>query len=224
MSDICDLFTIESLSKDFPHEGELLCSTLRRIGKRPIYMEVRNKEELKNALVVFKMSNYRYIHFSCHGTETSVTLSDCELLYSDFASLSTGCFNNKRLFFSACLLGNDIFSEEIINYNPGLQSIVAPINKIFEGYSFAMWVTFYLALFLPKRKTQKTETETSNISFQELMRLLGKTIAIIGEPIHCSYHETAKNVLYHKKLIPKARIKNASFFSSVKPYKTTPLN
>ena len=64
---------------------------------------------------------------------------------------------------------------------------------------------------LPKRKTQKTETETSNISFQELMRLLGKTIAIIGEPIHCSYHETAKNVLYHKKLIPKARIKNLRF-------------
>lgn len=224
MQDVCDLFVIESLRDDFPHEGELLCNILRRIGKNPIYMVVKNKDELINALEIFKLSNYKYIHFSCHGTETSITLSESgDLSYKDFALLSLGCFNSKRVFFSACLLGNDRFSNEIAFNNTGIQSIIAPINEIHEGYAFAMWTSFYTALFMPKKASPSTVTETVNISFHDLIRLLGKILAIFGEPIHCSYHETVKNILYHKKLIPSIGIKNLSPFSSIKAYSQTHL-
>ena len=78
-ADVCDLFIIESCNRsanDFLPEGTQLVESLLRIGKQPIFVSVKNEDELARALEMFKASNYRYLHLSCHGSDSSLTLSE----------------------------------------------------------------------------------------------------------------------------------------------------
>lgn len=235
MADICDLFIIESCSggsDDFLPEGQYLVRTLLKMGKKPIFVGVKNKDELKRALEMFKVSNYRYLHISCHGSDHTLSLSESgELSYTEFAQMSNGCFNDKRLFLSACELGNPSFSNEVAMNNTAIQSIVAPIKKLSSFISESIWCAFYTSIFKPEisivevgEVSKEQFKETRNLSFSKIKRALGFVIALYNEGLHISYHETSKHILYHKKLIPGASISKHSFFSKTEPYQNLPLN
>ena len=227
-ADICDLFIVESCtggSDDFLPEGQHLVRTLIKMGKRPIFISVKNKKELKQALEIFKLSNYRYLHLSCHGSDHSLALADEVLSYKEFAQMSAGCFNDKRLFLSVCELGNEVFSNEVAMHNTAIQSIVAPMKKLSSFISESLWCAFYTSIFKPEISiTEDSEIarehfkEIKNISFTTIKRALGFVIVLYNEGLHISYHETSKHVLYHKKLIPGINVSRYSFFSKVGPY------
>lgn len=221
MSDVCDLFIIESFSRsdNVDHEGWDIANCLRKIGKHPIFVDVETTKDLKNALDMFKTSHYRFIHFSCHGTPHSLSLSKSgELSYESFAKISKGYFNLKRVFFSSCCLGNKQFSEEIAMSNPGIQSIIAPIGEISSIVSIHLWCAFYSSILLPRIQSGCTVSERKSLTFLSMLHNFGYVAALYEQSFHVSYHETSKHVLCHKKLIPGDGTKRYSFFSSIKPY------
>lgn len=221
MSDICDLFIVESFSSsdNVNHEGGDIANSLRKIGKHPIFISVGTQEELKQALNMFKDSHYRFIHFSCHGSPHSLTLAKSgDLSYSDFAQLSRNCFNAKRVFFSSCCLGNKDFSEEVATHNLGIQSVIAPINEISSILSVPLWCSFYSSILLPKIQSDSNISEKNKLTLSDVMHNFGHVVALYGTPFHISYHETSKHILYHKKMIPGKGSEHYSFFSSIKPY------
>lgn len=237
MANICDLFIIESCSNcsdDFIPEGEDIVHALHRIGKKPILISVENKDDLKRALKIFKASKYRYLHFSCHGTDSDIALANGDnLSYQEFAQISHNCFNIKRIFFSACELGNCNFSNEIAMQNVGIQSIVAPIEKESSITLASFWCAFYTSILLPElsidinsKLEYKTVTPKSHMKLVELKRKLCLAINLYGRPFHISYHETSKDVLYHEKLKPlgKTKLKALSPNSLVSIETDTPLN
>lgn len=231
--DVCDLFIVESCtggSDDFLPEGQHLVRTLIKMGKRPIFISVKNKNELKQALEIFKLSNYRYFHLSCHGSDHSLELADEVLSYEEFAQMSAGCFNYKRLFLSVCELGNENFSNEVAMHNTAIQSIVAPIKELSSFISESLWCAFYTSIFKPKISitedngiSKEQLKEIKNISFATIKRALGFVIVLYNEGVHISYHETSKHILYHKKLIPGKNVSRFSFFSKVETYNNLPL-
>jgi len=53
----------------------------------------------------------------------------------------------RRLFFSACEIGNDQFINEVTQRNRGMHSIVGPENVVGMDHSVAMWTSLYISLF-----------------------------------------------------------------------------
>ncbi|MGX9699487.1 hypothetical protein ACWYXK_21150 [Janthinobacterium lividum] len=151
---IPDLFIIESLDEDdenhHRYEGQRLADLLRLSGKNPKYIYFQSKKELPHLLKLFELSNYRYLHISCHGSKNGFWAGEDHLNYETISVLLEGYLEKKRVFFSACLLGNEKFSTCLVARNEGLRSIVAPVEKIDFDYAAAMWSAFYVSVFARK--------------------------------------------------------------------------
>ena len=126
-----DVFIIESLPDQDPHDGKILADMLRLAGKNPIYYTCKDSDSFTAGLKIFAASQYRFLHLSCHGTADSVKFQSGEILdYMAFSSLFEGIkLNVTRLFFSACELGNQNLSLELFKKNKSLYSFVAPCRK-----------------------------------------------------------------------------------------------
>lgn len=146
-----EVFIIESLNtgdeESKIYEGQMLCEMLRLCGKTPKYIYIQSKEELRFAIGLFRQSKYRYLHFSCHANETKIGFTNDSMGYKEFANEFSGHLNLRRLFFSACKIGNDDFLNEICATNKGLHSVVAPTHAIDYDHAAAIWSTLYLSLF-----------------------------------------------------------------------------
>lgn len=186
-STISDVFIIESLRRidktSNRLEGRKIADMLLAIGKNPKYYYFNNQEELKYILKIFKLSKYRYLHVSCHATnshievENDIDLCDHgEISYANFSKLFTGCFDQHRAFFSACELGNDNFFSEIQKHT-GLHSIVAPSEKIDFNHSIALWVAFYTAIF---------SRNNSNMRSNDMLSIIHKLSEIFPVPFKTS--------------------------------------
>jgi hypothetical protein len=113
-----DVFIIESLEfddeKDERFEGKFLSQILHLGGKKPRYYYIRTKKELQKVLELFEQSAYRYLHLSCHGSETSIfTTLDC-ISFREFGQLVRPYLRKKRLFISACSAVNSQLARNII--------------------------------------------------------------------------------------------------------------
>ena len=66
------VFVIESLEfddeKENRFEGKFLSQILNMSGIESAYYYIRTRRELERILEIFEESEYRYLHFSCHGT------------------------------------------------------------------------------------------------------------------------------------------------------------
>ncbi len=77
-----NVFIMESLTlaneREELFEGKFLSQILNLAGKKPIYYYIRTCAELEEILREFDKSDYRYLHFSCHGSKSSLftTLED----------------------------------------------------------------------------------------------------------------------------------------------------
>ncbi len=144
---IPETFILESLSPenevDECYEGKILYDVLRTQGKKPKYYYFRTRRDLFGAAIAFRKSQYRYLHLSCHGTTTHVSISQQDILYSDFASCFPGYLNNRRAFISGCDLGNNSFAESLFTKNTGMYSITAPTKKVLFSSAVVFWTSFY---------------------------------------------------------------------------------
>lgn len=128
-------------------DGYILYKQLLLLGQEPRYVVVTGLNDFKAALVMFRQSNYRVLHISCHGTRDAVNLSKELIDYNTFADATRDCLKSRRIFFSACELGNIQLAELLFKVNKGMHSFVASQHPVEFKYASAFWVAFYTKYF-----------------------------------------------------------------------------
>ena len=146
---LAEVFIIESL--DFDNEesqkdGLILYQALKMYNKKPIYYYVRTRKEFEKVLEFFKTSKYRYLHLSCHGSKSQVSLTLDTLEFVDFGTLITPFLDYRRLFVSSCELVNSAFAKQIFPLCE-CHSIVGPSQKIKFTSANISWMSFYHLMF-----------------------------------------------------------------------------
>jgi hypothetical protein len=145
------VFIVESLDFDDERaarlEGKVLADILKMCGKEPIYFYFRTEAELVVLAEKFYQSGYRYLHVSCHGSDTSIEATLDSISYARFAEIFDGKLVNRRLFASACEVGNELFSQVVGGRNKGMHSIAAPADAIRFDIAVAFWSGFYVKAF-----------------------------------------------------------------------------
>lgn len=188
-----DVFIIESLSEQDPHDGKILADMLRLAGKNPIYYRCKDSDSFIAGLKIFAASKYRFLHLSCHGTSDSIKFQSGETLdYMAFSSLFEGLkLNVTRIFFSACELGNPNLSLELFKKNKSLYSFVAPCQPITFGNALAIWCSFYIAMF---------DISSSSMKETDIINKLDKIIQVFEAKFHVSRHNTQLKEMWHYNL------------------------
>jgi len=181
-----EVFIIESLElgdeRKARREGEVLASVLRMCGKRPLYYYIRTRAELELMAQLFYMSNYRYLHISCHGGKNSLATTLDVVGYDEFATIFARRLKNRRLFVSACSAGNAKFAKLVRSQNPGVISVAAPAKDIQFDHAVAFWSSFYVKTF---------STNARSMSSDRIAAVLRPLAALFGEPVHLSRKDRA---------------------------------
>lgn len=197
---IADVFIIESLTRNdedlHRQEGRKLAQLLRLSGKNPKYYYFQSKSELKHIVELFKLSQYRYLHVSCHGSDTSVETTNDTMPYAEFSQIFKGALKLRRTFFSACELGNELFTTCLAASNKGMHSVVAPAEKINFDHAAAIWAAFYVSVF-----TNNPKAMTGH-DIKKRIELLCKLFPV---DFHVSTYRPKKDDWVHSK-IEKASI------------------
>lgn len=141
MSDIYGLFIIESLEEDEYFDGKVLKEILGLSNVKVQYIRVFDKADLKKALETFSESRFRYLHISCHATNETLNLSDETIFYEELDDLIANKVTKKRIFLSACDLGNDFFASEIIKH--GAYSVVGSSIPLNFDKAVLFWASFF---------------------------------------------------------------------------------
>ena len=190
---IPDVFIIESLPEQNPHDGKILADMLRLPGKNPIYYTCKDSDSFVAGLRVFAASQYRFLHISCHGTIDSIRFQSGQMLdYMAFSSLFEGIkLNVTRLFFSACELGNQNLSLELFKKNKAVYSFIAPCQPISFSNALAIWCSFYIAMF---------DISSSKMRETVIINKLDKILQVFEAEFHVSLHKTSLKEMWHYKL------------------------
>jgi hypothetical protein len=181
-----EVFIIESLDlgdeRKARREGEVLASVLRMCGKRPLYYYIRTRAELELMAQLFYVSNYRYLHISCHGGKRSLATTLDVVSYEEFATIFAKRLRNRRLFVSACSAGNAKFAKQVRSQNQGIISVAAPAKDIQFDHAVAFWSSFYVKTF---------STNARSMSSDRIAGVLRPLAALFGEPVHLSRKDRA---------------------------------
>jgi hypothetical protein len=145
-----EVFIIESLSLNDERgqrfEGRIISQILALSGKKCEYYYIRTREELAKMLNQFSLSNYRYLHLSCHGNATSMATTFNAIPFSDLGPLIKPHLRNRRLFVSACSMTNRRLAESIMP-GSGCYSILGPDQDIQFSDAAVLWAAFYHVMF-----------------------------------------------------------------------------
>ena len=146
-----EVFIIESLSvEDEVHErfeGRILRDILKLCGKQPAYIYCRTKSEIETAAGMFRLSGYRFLHVSAHGSTSALFTTLEEIPNAEFNHVFKGLLRNRRVFFSACEIGSGTLNLLIQGANKGMYSIASPMDKIRFDHAAATWAAFYVRMF-----------------------------------------------------------------------------
>jgi hypothetical protein len=147
-----EVFILESLTlndeRNGRFEGKVLADVLRMCGKSPEYYYFRTEQELTALAQEFRKSGFRFLHLSCHGSYKTIETTYTSVPYNKFAEIFTGFLQNRRLFVSACEVGNEIFTAMVSAKNKGMYSIACPSVPIRFDVSVALWSALYVRTFL----------------------------------------------------------------------------
>lgn len=116
-------------------------------GKNPKYYYFQSKSEIPHLVGLFRESRYRYLHISSHADSSEIGIGKGKISYKEFADYFGDNLNLRRLFFSACQIGNPAFLKELASKNKRMYSIVAPVEDIQFDHAAAIWSCFYISLF-----------------------------------------------------------------------------
>lgn len=153
-----EVFIVESLkfadeSKE-RFEGRIISQVLGLSGKKCQYCYVRTKRELKVVMRRFSRSEYRYLHLSCHGNESSMSTTLDIIPFPEFADIVKPHLRNRRLFLSACGMTNRALADEIMP-DSGCYSILGPGQEIRFSDAAVLWASFYHVMFSADRAAMK---------------------------------------------------------------------
>ena len=183
-----EVFILESLSFDDEqaqrYEGRILSDILRLCGKTPKYFYFRTELELIELVTLFRNSAYRYLHISAHGSAAGINTTLGTITYARFAEIFGGHLKNRRIFLSACSVGNDLLATCMQAANKGMYSIAAPVEDIEFRHAAAIWSALYVRMF---------SLDSGGMKSKEIGRVLTLMCQLFGIPFFWSYHDAKNN-------------------------------
>jgi len=196
-----EVFIIESLRLDDKinqrYEGRRIHDILVMSGKSPKYFYFQEVSELPHLLELFKQSNYRFLHFSCHAALDKVMTEYDAISYVEFSKLLAGYLKLRRAFFSACELGNELFTTILASRNKGMHSIAAPAEKIQFDHAAAIWSSFYVSAF---------SANSSGMKHSDIVSRLNVLCTLFPVNMHFSGYNSRVDNWSHQ-LIQKSALK-----------------
>ena len=109
--------------------------------------------------------------------------------------MTKGILDDKRIFFSACELGNQEFSDLLKCKNPNMNSFIAMSMKPELKQLFPFWTTFFYMMDAFHKKVMKSK---------EIIKSLTLCATIFEMDIYCSYDgenpETKENGWHSKRI------------------------
>src|SRR5258708_9921616 len=140
------VFIIESLRFDDEakqrHEGQFLSQILRLSGSDARYFYIRTKKELDEVLDQFDDSEYRYLHFSCHGDEKGIELTLDHLYFSELRKFLSPVLTDRRVFFSSCKIANKHLAKALLK-GTVCYSVIGPSTNITFDRAAIFCASFY---------------------------------------------------------------------------------
>jgi hypothetical protein len=170
------VFIIESLGfkdeKKGRFEGRILRDMLTLSEKEAEYWYVRTWKELTEEVFQrFYDSKMRYLHLSCHGSPTHISLTLDNVPFKEFGQEIRHYLSKRRLFISACEVVNRAFSAEV-NPDEECYSVIGPRDDIRFDDAAVMWASFY-HLMLRDSKVMRSKEIRSNL--ERLKKTFGQT-------------------------------------------------
>lgn len=145
-----EVFIVESLElkdeKVDRTEGRFLSHLLTLGEKKPRYYYLRSKYELQKILEEFDRSRYRYLHLSCHGTDSGIMTAFDEIPFREAGKLLRPHLREKRLFISACSAVKKPLARELFRI-PGCLSLIGPKTDVYFDEVAVVWASFYYLMF-----------------------------------------------------------------------------
>ena len=179
------VFIIESLTfkdeKEELFEGQVLSKILKFAMIESQYYYVRTKREFEHVIGLFKKSNYRYLHISCHGNRNGISTTLDPIDFDELGLILENVIDNKRLFISACSVMNRNLANSILS-NTDCYSIVGPSKDIYMDDAVIFWAAFYQLMF------KKNPSKMNRVSLEITIRKLVETFEI---PM--KYYATSEN-------------------------------
>jgi len=174
------VFIIESLDiedeANYRFEGNIISSILKLSNIESKYYYLRTKKEFIEIVKLFNMSNYRYLHISCHGGKmrNSIWTTFDEIQFSELADILDTKLYHKRLFLSACSVVNRNLADQIIS-KTNCYSIIGPKHNIEFRDAAILWSSFYHLMFKMNSKRMVREVLIKNIQ---------KVVNTFNEPLN----------------------------------------
>jgi len=177
-----EVFIIESLSfgdeKKKRMEGRILSQILRLSGKHCEYYYIRTKREFQEVLTRFSLSQYRYLHLSCHGNGHTMSTTLDTIRFQEFADIIRPHLADRRLFVSACSVTNDKLAK-LVMPGSGCYSILGPAKDIGFSDAAILWASLYHVMFsvddtAMKRAVLKAKAQVVANVFQVPLCYVGK--------------------------------------------------
>jgi hypothetical protein len=154
-ANVCILESLGFMDEDAYREGEIISRTLKMSGKRPYYVYVRSRDELKAFIKEFGESHYRYLHISCHGSANGAFWTTLGSIPGpQFAKILAPHVNHRRVFVSACLATNSAFATKLIKESD-CSSVVGPVGTVSFDDAAIFWTSFYHLMFKENRVSMK---------------------------------------------------------------------
>jgi len=112
-------------------------------------------------LELFEKSAYRYLHLSCHGSETSISTTLDSISFKQLKELMGSYLRKKRLFISACSAVNEKLAKYLIPSSECL-SIIGPVADVEFRDAAIIYASFYHLMF-KKSPSKMTRREIKSI-------------------------------------------------------------
>lgn len=167
---IYGIFIIESM--DFKNEnrkkldGWTLKKMLDLCGIKNKYYYIRTKQELERIIEVFDESSYAFLHISCHGSKSSLSLTYDEINFDELEEIIGECLYRRRLFLSACKVARFELAEHFVPKYHCLSVIGTPDNIDYDEAAI-FWSAFYYKMYqvnevsMPQADLMPTLTDIS---------------------------------------------------------------
>lgn len=156
------VFIIESLRQDEFRDGERLSKILEMAGIHTLYRWVSCIEELRQAILEFHKSGYRYLHLSCHSDFDGLEIGGDEVSNFELLKILKGKIAGRRLFFSSCKGGN-LYSATIAIEKCKGQSVVGTPVDIYFHEAALFWPSFYYVINRIDREKMNRKSMTESI-------------------------------------------------------------
>jgi len=181
MSSKPEVFIIESLKlsdeKNKWFEGKILADMLNLSDKKSIYYYIRTKKEFVEILDEFYMTDYRYLHISCHANKKEMGTTFDDIPFSELGDILKDIGEDRRIFLSACSMANLALANEIIPKSR-CYSILGPSIKIDFDDAAVFWTSFYHLMFKHNPRAMKREMVLSNA--EKIAKILGIKLNYFG--------------------------------------------